>query len=261
MQQAKDFLDESEALLEILGEMEEQDFDRSTLFKEWTVNDVVTHLHFWNLGADLSLKDPDGFTVMFEALYGALKLGNLRQHENSQIPERGRALVEAWRDLFRDMGERWQNLDPKTRVKWAGPDMSVRTSISARQMETWAHGQAIYDLLGKERPEADRIKNIVILGVNAFGWSHKVHRMDVPEKMPFIRLTAPSGEIWEFGEDPSNLIEGPAYEFCQVVTQTRNYADTSLQITGDIALNWMATAQCFAGPPEKPPEKGTRLSA
>ena len=35
-------------------------------------------------------------------------------------------------------------------------------------METWAHGQALFDLAGKARPESDRISNIVYLGVNAF---------------------------------------------------------------------------------------------
>ena len=53
---------------------------------------------------------------------------------------------------------------PKKRVQWFGPDMSVRSSITARLMETWAHSQAIYDLLGQTRTNTDRIKNIVIMG-------------------------------------------------------------------------------------------------
>jgi len=38
--------------------------------------------------------------------------------------------------------------------------MSVRSSITARLMETWAHGQAIYDALGVERRDEDRIRNV-----------------------------------------------------------------------------------------------------
>ena len=52
--------------------------------------------------------------------------------------------------------------DPKARVKWAGPDMSIRSSITARQMETWAHAQEVFDILGLERVESDRIRNIAI---------------------------------------------------------------------------------------------------
>ena len=38
--------------------------------------------------------------------------------------------------------------------------MSARSSISARLMETWAHGQAVYDRLGVVRVDTDRIRNI-----------------------------------------------------------------------------------------------------
>ena len=41
--------------------------------------------------------------------------------------------------------------------------MSVISSISARHMETWAHGQAIF-VLGIRRKNEDRILNIVIIG-------------------------------------------------------------------------------------------------
>ena len=98
-----------------------------------------------------------------------------------------------------------------------------------------------------------------MLGVNAFGWSHVVHGLEVPGSMPKLSLVAPSGDSWEFGEGPGS-ISGSAVEFCQVVTQTRNIADTSLQVEGEIAETWMANAQCFAGPPETPPPPGSRFA-
>ncbi|MEM7290880.1 MAG: TIGR03084 family metal-binding protein [Pseudomonadota bacterium] len=257
MKQAEHFLQESEVLFDLVSSIDPEVFSVPTQFKQWTVNDILVHLHFWNLGADQSLNDPDEFKAMFDELFTALKAGRLRDHENGRVLERDLELLATWKDLFCDMGERWGKVDPKTRVKWAGPDMSARTSISARQMETWAHGQAIFDMVGKDRPESDRISNIVILGVNAFGWSHKVHGLDVPERMPKLWLNSPSGEIWKFGES-DDLIEGSAVEFCQVVTQTRNIADTSLKVEGPDATRWMENAQCFAGPPNRPPAPGTR---
>ena len=78
-----------------------------------------------------------------------------------------------------------------------------------------------------------------------------------------MRLVAPSGATWEWDADPKdnnpNLIEGSAAEFCQVVAQTRNIADTQLKVSGDIATQWMAVAQCFAGPPRTPPAPGVRF--
>ncbi len=257
MQQAQDFVAECDALATVLQDLPEADWDRATQFKGWTINDVVVHLHFWNRAADMSLTDPERFQVALARTMQGMQSG-MRAFENNEIVARGHALFADWQALYRDMGVRWAGLDPKTRVKWAGPDMSVRSSITARQMETWAHGQEVYDLLGLERADTERIRNVVVLGVNTFGWLHRVHGLEIPAQVPVLRLTAPSGAVWEYGEDAENVIEGAATEFAQVVTQTRNIADTSLTVTGPVAQAWMDKAQCFAGPPETPPAKGAR---
>lgn len=257
MQQAYDFVAESDVLAAVLADLPADGWDRATQFKGWTINDVLVHLHFWNSAADMSLADPEGFQTLMDRVMTGIQ-GGIRPLENAEISERGPVLFAAWQKLYRDMGARWAEVDPKTRVKWAGPDMSVRSSITARQMETWAHGQEVFDLLGVQRQDADRIKNIVVLGVNTFGWSHKVQGLEAPAQVPVLRLSAPSGALWEFGEDEANVIEGSATEFAQVVTQTRNIADTALTVRGDAAQRWMATAQCFAGPPETPPAPGVR---
>merc|ERR1712110_667526 len=132
--------------------------------------------------------------------------------------------------------------------------MTVRSKITARLMESWAHAQEVYDQLGQVRKNGDRIENIVILGVNTYGWTFKNRRLEPPGPMPHVRLTAPSGKIWTHGEfSETERIEGLAEEFCQVVTQTRNIGDTSLKVTGTCATDWMSKAQCFAGGPEPPP--------
>jgi uncharacterized protein (TIGR03084 family) len=137
--------------------------------------------------------------------------------------------------------------------------MSARSSITARLMETWAHGQEVYDQLGSVRLNKDRIRNIVVLGVNTYAWTFSNRKQPVPEPMPYLVLTSPSGEIWTYGEDQAdNRIEGAAEEFCQVVTQVRNVADTRLTVLGTNATAWMEQAQCFAGPPQPPPAPGTR---
>mgnify|MGYP003465664214 FL=1 len=169
----------------------------------------------------------------------------------------GKSLRDAWITQLRAMTPRFAAADPKMRVLWVGPDMSVISSITARLMETWAHAQAVYDALGVERVDADRIGNIVRLGVNTYGWTFKNRKEDPPGPMPRLRLAAPSGVIWEYGEG-EDLIEGNASEFCQVVTQCRNIGDTSLSVKGPIATRWMAIAQCFAGPPQDPPPPGAR---
>ena len=148
------------------------------------------------------------------------------------------------------------------RLRWAGPDMGVRMFATARQMEVWAHGQEVFDALGLTRTPTDRLRSIAEIGVRTYGWTFANRAEAAPGPAPHVRLTAPSGAVWEWNP-PSvdNAVSGPAADFCQVVTQVRNVADTALTVTGEPARRWMAVAQCFAGPPETPPAPGSRRVA
>ena len=126
-------------------------------------------------------------------------------------------------------------------------------------METWAHGQEVFDILGKKRTENDRIKNIVHLGILTFSWTFKNRNLEPPTSPPYVQLQSPSGKIWEWNDpSSSSQIKGLAVDFSSVVTQTRNILDTNLKVIGDEATHWMSVAQCFAGPPENPPKPNTR---
>ncbi len=174
----------------------------------------------------------------------------------------GGQLLADWWSYFNEMCERLGASDPKFRVPWFGPDMGVMMFTTARQMETWAHAQDIYDLLKRPRNNTDRIKNIAVIGVRTYGWTFANRKLEPPGPAPYVRLTAPSGDIWEFNDpDEENRVEGSAVEFCHVVTQGRNIADVSLEVVGEPASAWMAIAQCFAGPPEDPPAPGSRSAS
>ncbi len=263
MQQATDFLDESAALCKLLAPLSEADFDIPTEFKGWTINNILRHLHVWNIAADLSLRDENAFGTFMTAMIAGVRGGKLPEFEKAYLRSlSGHALRSAWMERAKTTAAAFAAADPKLRLKWVGPEMSALSSITARLMETWAHAQAIYDVLGVERLDTDRIANIVRLGVNTWGFTWKNRRMEPPGPMPFLRLEAPSGAIWQYGEESeSGMISGTATEFSQVVTQCRNIADTELEVKGEVAHQWMALAQCFAGPPQDPPPKGVRQRA
>ena len=262
--EALDFKTECDQIRDLLKDREPSIFDQVTLFKNWTVGDIMRHLHLWNIAADLSLNDLDGFMAfMARALTEMNGGGGHIQFQNSYFKNKTSLEVfQDWTQSYPEITHHFHSADPEKRVKWAGPDMSVRSSIIARQMEHWAHAQAIFDLLGIERKNEDRIKNVAHLGVTTFSWSFRVRGQTPPTPKPFVNLTAPSGAIWTWNEDqPDNRVEGSAVAFSQVVTQCRNVADTDLVMTGDIAKDWMTYAQCFAGGSETPPPKGARHKA
>lgn len=260
MQQAQDFYDESLALNALLEPLSDGEFESVTLFKDWTINNIIRHLHVWNIAADLSIKDESAFADFLKEMAAGIRGGRLPDFEAAYLGNlSGQQLRQTWITRAKVMADHFAVADPKQRLKWVGPDMSALSSVTARLMESWAHAQAIYDVLGVERKDGDRIGNIVRLGVNTWQWTWKNRRLDPPGPMPRLKLTAPSGALWEYGEpSDSGLIEGSATDFCQVVTQCRNVADTGLSVTGDVAERWMAVAQCFAGPPQDPPGPGVR---
>lgn len=266
MQQAADFREEAEVLAAVMANLTDADFARETLFKGWSIGDVVGHLHMFDIAAELSLKDEAAYGAFLSPVIKAMGEGrSMIDAQNVWLAETGLAgcaLRDAWAAQSVATAEAYADVDPKKRLKWAGPDMSARSMITARQMETWAHGQEIFDVLGQDRTEADRVKNICHLGVTTYGWTFAVRRMKAPEPVPFVRLTAPSGEVWTWNEvDEANMVSGSATGFAQTVAQTRNVADTDIETTGEAARMWMKNAQCFAGAPNDPPAPGARHKA
>ena len=262
--QAEDLLAETKSLASILSDLTDDQFETVTAFKGWTINHVLRHLHVWNQAAYQSYAQPDQFDAYMKQVMGITRSGRSMRDvelEHSQGLG-GHALVRAWIDYATQMTSAFLTADPAQRVKWAGPDMSVRSSVSARLMETWAHGQEIHDVMGVVRKNADHIYNIVVLGVNTYGWTFRNRKLDVPTPVPCVRLFAPSGAEWVFNEGETEAsVSGSAEEFCQVVTQVRNLRDTQLQVKGKNAETWMAIAQCFAGPPNDPPPVHSRMTA
>jgi len=260
--QAADFRAEVEALSALLDPLPDSDWERETQFKRWTINDVIQHLHSGDLMAAASVESPEAFTRL-RAEVQALRdtgLTGVQAARQRMGDLTGRRLLARWRDSAMVLADRLGALPVETRLRWAGPDMSLRMFTTARQMETWAHGQAIYDLLGATRAPTNRLRQIAEIGVRTYGWTFTNRKETPPGPPPHVRLTAPDGSVWAW-HDPSedNLVEGSAEAFCQVVTQTRNVADTDLRMVGETARTWMSLAQCFAGPPETPPAPGTRF--
>jgi uncharacterized protein (TIGR03084 family) len=261
--QADDFLAECDALYQLLQAVPDEHWHRPTQFKDWTFTDVIGHLHLFDYAARLALQGPDSVKGFFAQIAAGRANGrSLADYTQGWLGGlQGMPLLQKWRAFCGELASAYADQDPARRVAWGGPDMSVRSLISARQMETWAHGQAVFDSLGATRREGDRVKNIAVIGVNTFGWTFANRKLPVPSVKPYVQLVSPSGGVWEWNSpEQADRIRGLAVDFCRVVTQTRNILDTQLEVTGPVAQQWMALAQCFAGPPEDPPAPHSRYT-
>ena len=228
----------------------------------WTVKDEICHLAYFDHTARLSATDSAAFQRHLAEDLGRFK----NMDEATEITlAKGRAmstgdLLAWWRQERRQLLDALARLTPKVRLPWYGPPMSARSFASARLMETWAHGQDIYDVLKIDRTAGPGLRHIAHLGVVTFGWSFANRGLQIPETPVRVELTAPSGEIWTWGDAAAaQRISGAAVDFCLVAAQRRHVDDTALVVIGDVARKWMEVAQCFAGPPTWGPAPGTRL--
>ena len=258
---ASDLRDEGNELNEFLGSLSNADWTCATPFKSWTPEDVLTHLTVGDWLNILSMSDPERFDAVMAKRLEARAEG--RKSSGAEYLDGslggGARLLEQWHARLNQLCDLFYEADAKARMKWVGPNMSIRSAATARLMETWAHGQDVYDMVQADRIATDRIRHIAVLGVNTFGWTFANRGVEPPGSAPYVELVAPSGEIWHWNnESTDNKISGPALDFCQVVTQGRNIAEVGLKVTGETATKWMAVAQCFAGPVEDPPAPGSR---
>jgi uncharacterized protein (TIGR03084 family) len=240
-------------------------WDLATPAAGWAVRDQVSHLAFFDDAGRQAMAEPEAFAE--EAELAMAQVGDPMQVHLA----RGRAmdggeLLAWWDGAHRGMMEEFSVTDPTERIPWYGPPMGIMSFASARLMETWAHGQDIADALGSTRVPTDRLRHVAHLGVRARPFTYLVRGLDVPDGRIIVALAAPSGEVWRWevgasepDDGASATIEGSALDFCLVVTQRRNVADTDLSISGERASQWMSIAQAFAGPPGpgRPPRNRT----
>lgn len=215
----------------------------------WSILDQVTHLAWFDEAATRSITVPDEFR-------------RERAEAVADIDRFVDQVATAHRSLTADAARAWLGragaaltaaaalAPPGCRVPWYGPDMSLASALTARVMETWAHGQDVADAVGVQRAPSERLRHVAFLGASALGNSFVANGLALPTDPVRVELLAPRGETWAFGpQDALNRVTGPALDFCLVVTQRRHRDDTMLVATGAVADQWLSIAQAFAGPP------------
>lgn len=255
-----DLADEHADLDRLVSRLDGEAWSLPTPAEGWDVADEISHLAYFDATAALALSDPDGFAAHKAELFSGaagpspdVALGRSVGHE---------ALLERWREgrsLLLAAARRSAEDTPSVRVPWYGPDMGLASFVTARLMETWAHGQDVRDATGAPASVSDRLRHVCFIGVSARRYAFAVH--DVPDPGTPVKVVAraPGGETWTFG--PSEAVEeirGSALGLALVFTQRRHPADTDVTASGPAAEAWLSIAQAFAGPagPGRPPGAG-----
>jgi uncharacterized protein (TIGR03084 family) len=215
----------------------------------WCISDQVSHLAFFDEAALLAATDPRRFKIesaQMMARGAAFPDEVAARHRATPGPELRAWLLRARRDLLAGFAA----IEPTRRLPWYGPDMSAASSVTARMMETWAHGQDVADALELTRPPTARLRHIAHIGVGTIAFSFILRGLPVPDQPIRVEVAGPDGSTWTWGPaEADNVVRAPAQDFCLVVTQRRHPADTALIATGPLAEQWISIAQAFAGAP------------
>jgi uncharacterized protein (TIGR03084 family) len=249
-----DLCAEQDALDVVVAHISEAQWQVPTPSPGWRVADQIAHLTYFDEAAATAVLDPERFRAERDVLFTrAIEVGI---DEHSLAPLRllnGRQLLERWRIARGILGDAAAGLTEGMRVEWFGPSMGAKSFLSARLMETWAHGTDVVDALDAYRAPTDRLIHVAQLGYNTRRWSYQVRDETMPEGDVRLELRSPTGATWTWGpESADDTVCGLAEEFCLVVTQRRHVANTSLA-AGALGMDWLNRAQAFAGAPTSGP--------
>ncbi|MFJ5290922.1 TIGR03084 family metal-binding protein [Streptomyces sp. NPDC088348] len=245
-----DDLDGESAELDlVVTELDRGQWALATPAPRWTIAHQIAHLAWTDRAALLAVTEPDAFGAEVEkALAAPGTFVDDGAEEGAGLDPA--VLLDHWRDGRERLQRALRTAPAGARFPWYGPPMSTASMATGRLMETWAHGQDVADALGVRRAPTARLRHVARIGVRARDFAFGARGFAVPGEEFRVELTAPDGELWEYGPaDAVQRVTGPALDFCLLVTQRAHRDDLALRATGADADRWLDIAQAFAGPP------------
>lgn len=245
-----DLTAEQQDLDDVVDSLAPSEWSRSTPAVGWDVRDSVSHVCWVDEAATTAITDPDAFEQLRLRRRQELAAGYAGDIELGRELGDPRALLDRWRASRVALHDAATRADPKARVPWFGPPMGVASIVTARIMETWAHGVDVRDALRIPLAPSTRLRHVCHIGFGARAYAFSVHDVDDPGDPVRLVVHVPDGAgEWAWGpDDAADRIEGSALGVALVFTQRRHPSRTDVVATGPVATQWLSIAQAFAGP-------------
>jgi uncharacterized protein (TIGR03084 family) len=165
------------------------------------------------------------------------------------LPSSPEELLDRWRTESTDAIKALAAVPAGEVVPWLVRPLPAAILSCAGIMEVFGHGQDIADTLGVRGEPTDRLKHLVGFAVLTWDFGYQARGLTPPDVQFRYEITAPSGELWEFGPaDAAQQITGPAVDFCLLVTRRRHRDDLAVTAIGADADQWLNIAQAYRGP-------------
>jgi len=242
---------EHAVLDELLVSLSDDQWDLPTPARGWQVRHQVAHLAYFDwVGTASAAGDPSRLRAIREQSAGlrdghAVSLMLLQ----SRLPMAPADLLADWRANAAALRETFRSTPGDPKVLWGAGPMSFDSFITARLMETWAHGLDCFAAVGREPVDTDRIRHVCHIGYRALPHGFRRARREMPAPLDQLRLelTSPSGQSWAFGpDDAPNVVRGPAGQWARVAVQRMRPAEArGLSADGALAKQAIEVARAF----------------
>ena len=112
MRQAHDFIEEATVLAELLESQPDSVFETVTLFKSWTVNDVLGHLHMFDVAALKTVEGEAVFETFMQPVLERLNQGmSLLEAQYPFLGDlTGRDLFHKWQETTKVLGQKYATM-------------------------------------------------------------------------------------------------------------------------------------------------------
>jgi uncharacterized protein (TIGR03084 family) len=241
----RDLTAEQQDLVRVLRSVSGDQWFAATPAKGWDLRDTVAHL-----------ADTDEIAVD-TCMGGARPLNEFAQDLSTAEDVTFWGVLRGRRQTGAEVLAWWETtqaaeqavllgLEPATRVPW-GLGMRVPSFVTARLMETWAHGLDVRSTLGVAAPDTPRLRHVAWLAIRALPYAFSVAGVPVPPEPICFELRGPEGDTWTFGPpDAVDRITGDAGEFCRVFVQRLPRAEArTLASEGDAADAALDVARAY----------------
>jgi len=240
-----DLASEQEELQAVCARLSRDEWLTPTAARGWDVRDTIAHLADTDEIAIDTLDDGprslNRFVTMLASSKDVTLWGVLRGRRRS-----GADVLAWWERTSASERGRLRGLETTARVPW-GIGMGRPAFVTARLMETWAHGLDVRGAVGAPAVDTDRLRHIAFLATRALPYAFSFAGRALPATKLRVELDLPSGEQWTHGPaDAADRITGPVGQYCRVFVQRMPRSEAhGLLATGAGAREALLVARAF----------------
>lgn len=193
-----DLIAEGESLDQFVARLDQAQWPLATPAPGWTIAHQIAHLASIARLAALAAAHPAAFQAQLAGAADDFD-GAVNAALAPYLADSPQAMLSRWRSERAAAAAALAAVPPGQTVPWLARPLPPAILASAGIMELFAHGQDIADAVGARRDHTDRIRHVVGFSMRNWDFCYLVRGLAAPDRPFRFELTAPSGDLWEFG--------------------------------------------------------------